>query len=279
MNADNAPFRRVECSDPAIDPAGLRFVTVKSLALGRRADVTLYLPSGAEGAVDLPIMMLLHGVYGSHWAWALKGAAHLIVARLVAEGALPPVALLMPSDGLWGDGSGYVAHADHDPERWIIEEMPALARELVDGCSVDSPLLLAGLSMGGYGALRLAGKHPRQVAAAAGLSSITQAAQLDALIEEDRHGWSRVAADCDVFDALKSADAPLPPLLLACGADDPYLDANRRLHRSLQDAGIAHAYREDAGGHEWPYWSAMLPEVLRFFGKVLHGKPAMEETA
>src|SRR6185437_5499806 len=157
-------FRTIEVSDPAIAADGLSFVTVKSRALRRRADVTLYVPPVAQGVADLPIVVLLHGVYGSHWAWALKGRAHLTVARLIAQGALPPVALLMPSDGLWGDGSGYVVHADHDVEHWIVDEMPALARELVAGCSARSPLLLAGLSMGGFGALRFAGKYPRRIA-------------------------------------------------------------------------------------------------------------------
>ena len=150
-------FRTIEVSDPAIAADGLTFVTVKSRALRRRADVTLYVPPVAQGVADLPIVVLLHGVYGSHWAWALKGRAHLTAARLIAQGALPPAVLLMPSDGLWGDGSGYVMHADHDVERWIVDEMPALARELVPDCGARSPLLVAGLSMGGFGALRLAG--------------------------------------------------------------------------------------------------------------------------
>ena len=99
-------FRTIEVSDPAIEAGGLTFVTVKSRALRRRADVTLYVPPLPPGMTDLPIVVLLHGVYGSHWAWALKGRAHLTAARLIAEGVLPPVALAMPSDGLWGDGSG-----------------------------------------------------------------------------------------------------------------------------------------------------------------------------
>src|SRR6185437_6001571 len=187
-------FRTIEVSDPAIAADGLSFVTVKSRALRRRADVTLYVPPVAQGVADLPIVVLLHGVYGSHWAWALKGRAHLTVARLIAQGALPPVALLMPSDGLWGDGSGYVVHADHDVEHWIVDEMPALARELVAGCSARSPLLLAGLSMGGFGA--------RRFAAAAALSAVTDASQFDALIEESRADWSAASADRSVLAAL-----------------------------------------------------------------------------
>ena len=263
-------FRTIESSDPSIAMDGLRFATVKSKALGRRADVTLFVPPAARGVADLPIVLLLHGVYGSHWAWALKGAAHLTTRRLVDAGALPPVALLMPSDGLWGDGSGYVAHASHDAERWIIDEVPALARELVPDCTARSPLLLAGLSMGGFGALRLAGKYPRRLAAAAALSAVTRAGQFDALVEENRNGWSAAPEDRDVLAALTGASGTLPPLRIDCGLDDPYLEANRELHAGLQRAGIAHHYAESAGGHDWAYWTATLASTLRFFGDVLH---------
>ncbi|MBT2142407.1 MULTISPECIES: alpha/beta hydrolase-fold protein [unclassified Rhodanobacter] len=270
MNTGRPTFRTIEQSDPAIAAAGLEFATAKSRALGRRVDVTLFVPPAARGVANLPMVMLLHGVFGSHWAWALKGAAHLTAARLIAEGALPPVALLMPSDGLWGDGSGYVAQAGQDAERWIMDEVPALAREVIEGCTTRSPLLLAGLSMGGFGALRLAGKYPQRIAAAAALSTVTDVAQFDGLIEEGRTGWSEAPADRSVLAALAGATDVLPPVRLACGRDDPYLDANRALHRALQRAGIPHQYAEGEGGHDWPYWAAALDDTLRFFGQMLH---------
>jgi enterochelin esterase-like enzyme len=266
---DPSPFRTLERSDPAITAAGLEFVTVKSRALGRRADVTVFVPPAARGLADLPVAVLLHGVFGSHWAWALKGRAHLTAARLINEGALPPVALLMPSDGLWGDGSGYVRQPDSDAERWILDEMPALARELVEGCTPRSPLLVAGLSMGGFGALSMAGKYPTRITAAAALSAITEVSQFDGLIEEERAGWSAAPADRNVLAALSGASAPLPPIRIDCGRDDPYIEANRELHAALLEAAITHRYGESEGGHDWSYWSAALEGVLRFFGDVL----------
>jgi S-formylglutathione hydrolase FrmB len=147
--------------------------------------------------------------------------------------------------------------------------MPALARDLVAGCSARSPLLLAGLSMGGFGALRLAGKYPQRIAAAAALSAVTDASQFDALIEETRDGWSATPADRSVLAAL-AGGGPRPALRIDCGLDDPYLEANRELHRELRHAGIAHRYAEGPGGHDWGYWSATLEHTLRFFGEVLH---------
>ena len=71
-------FRRIEISEPQYESEGLRHVTVKSAALGRRADVTLWIPDKTTGPV--PLVILLHGVYGSHWAWAGKGGAHRTAA-------------------------------------------------------------------------------------------------------------------------------------------------------------------------------------------------------
>lgn len=277
MTAPGPRFRTLERSDPAIPMDGLQFLTAKSAALRQRADATVFVPPEARGVADLPIVILLHGVYGSHWAWALKGAAHVTAARLVAEGALPPVTLLMPSDGLWGDGSGYLAHRAQDFERWIVDEVPALAAAAVDGCTSRSPLLLAGLSMGGFGALRLAGKHPRRFAAVAAHSAMTDIAQFDALVEDDRGGWSDAPADRSVLAALTAASAPLPPIRFDCGRDDPFVAGNRELHAALDAAGIAHRYVERDGGHDWPYWSAALADTLRFFGRVLRAAENIDE--
>jgi len=91
-------FRTLEISDATLSPACLRFLTVKSAALRRRADVTLVLPEpGARSpSRHLPIVMLLHGVYGSHWAWAFKGGAWATGVRMMREGTLPPMVLAMP---------------------------------------------------------------------------------------------------------------------------------------------------------------------------------------
>lgn len=265
----NDPLRTVELSDPSIPAGGLRFMTVKSAALGTRADITFYLPAGAARQNDLPLIVLLHGVYGSHWAWALKGAAHITAERLIGEGALPPVAIAMPSDGLWGDGSGYVAHGRQDFERWIVEEVPAAARELSPSITRQSPLLVAGLSMGGFGALRLAGKYPHLITAAAAHSAVTDAAELDALIAETRSGWSSDPADRSVLEALSRAASPLPAIRFDCGLADAYIEPNRALHDQLDALGIGHVYAEAEGGHDWDYWSRQVEETLRFFGAVL----------
>jgi enterochelin esterase-like enzyme len=263
-------FRTLEVSDPEFAPPGLRFVTVKSAALGQRADVLLYVPPQAAALQDVPLVLLLHGVYGSHWAWAFKGGAHLTAQRLIDAGEIPPLVLAMPSDGLWGDGSGYVPHAAQDFERWIVDEVPAAARAACSACGGASPLCIAGFSMGGFSALRLAGKYWQRFAAAAGHSSATEALQLQRLISEPLRTWSQVPQDHSVLAALRGAAGPLPRLRLDCGTRDPFITANRQLHADLLAAGIAHQYAEHAGGHDWDYWALHLEDTLRFFAQTLN---------
>jgi putative tributyrin esterase len=257
-------FRTLELSDPALAPDGLTFITVKSAALHQRADTTLYLPPEYAHLQDLPVLTLLHGVYASHWSWTFHGGAHLTAARLMRQGLITPMVLVMPSDGLWGDGSGYVAHAQQNFEQWIAHEVPLIAAQACSACSPNSSQAIAGLSMGGFAALRLAGRFPNRYRVACAHSAVTDTAQFDGVIEDSRAQW---AADCmstSVLSSLQSASGPLPALRMDCGLSDPLLQANRQLHQSLLALGIPHEYAEYPGGHDWPYWRTHLQETLRF---------------
>ena len=258
-------FRSLAVSPADAGLEGLRFITVKSAALGQRADLCLFAPQEAAPAKALPLVILLHGLYGSHWSWALQGSAHRCAARLIAAGRIPPMALAMPSDGLWGDGSGYLPHQKQNFERWIVDEVPAAARAVLPACGAGAPLFIAGHSMGGFGALRLAGLYPERFAAAAAHSSMTELAQFDRLVEDDRRDWRPGPGDGGVLAALSTRPASLPPLRFDCGLEDPFLEGNRRLHQALQTAGIAHQYAEQQGGHDWAYWTRHLEDSLLFF--------------
>jgi putative tributyrin esterase len=258
-------FRTIEVSDPALEVEGLRQITVHSRALRGRGDITAWVPD-ADG--PLPIAILLHGVYGSHWAWAAKAGVHRTAARLVATGAIPPMVLAMPSDGLWEDGSWYIAQPGRDAETWIADDVPAAIEAAVPAASAAAGLCIGGLSMGGFGALRLGGLRPGQLRAVAGHSSVTTAAELTELgftsVRLEDHGVD--PARLTVVDALVSSPGPLPRIRFDCGVDDPLIESNRRLHRELDAAGVAHTYEEHPGGHEWPYWTEHVEATLRFFG-------------
>lgn len=260
-------FRTFEHATLTTDTQGLSHVTVKSKALGRRADVTVFIPEGAEAGADLPIVTLLHGVFGSHWAWAFKGEAHLTARALAAQRLIPPMILVMPSDGLWSDGSGYIPHTDADYEKWIVEEVPTIAYQLTSACGPASPRFLAGLSMGGFAALRLGAKYPLAYKKISAHSSATNLGQLAQFIEEDTAGWSSDPRDQDVFSAMQAAEGSLPPIRFDCGTEDALLAANRALHHSMASIGIPHTYEELSGGHDWDYWKSNLHRSLLFFAK------------
>ena len=268
----NGPFRTIELSDPRFERDGLRFVTVKSPSLRRRADITIWIPDIPKDDRQRALVILLHGVYGSHWGWTMKGGVHRTAASLIDRREIPPMVLAMPSDGLWGDGSGYVPHAEADYERWIIDEVPAAARLAVDQLAPSAPLFLSGLSMGGFGALRIGAKYRRACAGMSGHSSVTRFRDLDEFILESRGDWSRDADDESVLAAMTSGRGALPPFRFDCGTEDPLLVANRKLHRELDAANVLHSYEEFPGGHDWPYWANHVANSLRFFARIIGKK-------
>lgn len=262
-------FRTISVSDPRFECDGLRCVTVKSAALRGRGDVTVWSPAGRapEGLV-----VLLHGVYGSHWSWALQGGAHRTAARLLDNREVPPFALAMPSDGLRGDGTAYARHADGaDFERWIVDEVPEAARSACEGLRADTPRFIAGLSMGGFGALRIGATHAARFRAIAGHSSITDVSQLPQFIEEDPAAMGVTGSAPSVLDAIVGAGDRLPALRFDCGISDRLLEANRTLHEALIARAIAHEYDEHPGAHDWAYWETHLADTLRFFARGLRG--------
>lgn len=167
----NSRFHTVEISDPAYEHEGLRVATVKSPALGRRGDVSVWAPEMKQ----IPILLiLLHGVYGSHWAWSLKGGAYRTAQSLLSAGEIGPMVIAMPSDGLGRDGSAYLRHLlAEDAERWIVDEVPAIAIPAAPALRADAKIVIGGLSMGGYGALRLGAKYADLFSGISAHSAIT----------------------------------------------------------------------------------------------------------
>ena len=292
-------FRTIEFSDPEFAPQGCHFITVKSAALKMRADLMLYIPRQLQGITswrhNVPLVTLLHGVYGSHWAWCFKGGAHVIAQKLIDAGEIEPMILVMPSDGLWGDGSGYLKHSGLDFEKWITQEVPHAAQlviqneiegtiklieenqnnEIIDNSSAPiAPIFnahfICGLSMGGWGALRLAARHPNKYNAAAAHSCMTELNQFGQLIQEPTNNWQsdpNQKSALSVFDAIQQAGKNMPPFRFDCGTNDFLIEANRHLHQQLTDKKIPHQYEEFEGEHNWANWSAQLGKSLRFFAQ------------
>jgi enterochelin esterase-like enzyme len=127
-----------------------------------------------------------------------------------------------------------------------------------------APIALVGLSMGGFGALRLgAFAGSGRVAAAAGLSSITHLDQMP-LFGADLSEAGVTPGQESVLDAILAGRGRLPRLHIDCGRDDLLIEHNRELHRALSDEAVDHQWVEHEGGHDWTYWQTHLPAALRF---------------
>ncbi|KAA3662748.1 MAG: esterase family protein [Calditrichaeota bacterium] len=262
-------FRTTELSDPQFEMDGLRFITVKSTHLHGRGDICVFVPKG-EALADMPIVTLLHGVYGSAWVWPFLGGAHKTAQRLIDESKIQPMILAMPSDGLWGDGSGYMAYDGKDFEKWIADDVPTAVKENIPVASNKSKKFISGLSMGGFGALKIGSKYGRHYSGISAHSSITEVSQLSLFVEESLDEYKQeIRANEDAFTCIVENKAALPPLRFDCGTEDELIEFNRQLHAQLEQESIPHIYEEFAGGHQWSYWQEHLVDTLIFFNRLI----------
>jgi len=261
----NKSFRTIELSDSPYEKDGLRFLTIKTQNLNGRGDICLYVPKVEEGVTNLPIYILLHGVYGSAWIWAMKGGAHHTAHRLMEGKEIKPAIIAMPSDGLWGDGSAYFSHHQKNFDQWIVNDVPLAIQENIPEAGEESPLCIGGLSMGGYGALLLGANFPNEFKAISGHSSLTKLEQMTQFVEEPLEAYTAESDCLDVIDAIKLNQDKLPALRFDCGITDSLIEPNRLLHSQLQALGVSHVYEEFKGGHEWPYWQEHVAKSLTFF--------------
>lgn len=248
-------------------------VTSKLLA-GRRP-MLLYTPPGYEGGRGrLPLLLLLHGMWGSQQDWPFQGDLPRTMDRMIARGEVPPMIVAMPSDGLHDHGTFYVNWHDGSGrfEDYMIDEVLADVDAAFRTSRSRRRRAIAGLSMGGFGAMVLGLRHPRQFSIIAGLSSLLRPPQA---IESGSHahrafgpGKSPQAAHHRLYDPAELLkDRALTRrmhLYLSCGRDDHLIRQNRAFHLHLDQHSVKHTYQEFAGGHDWTYWRRRLPDALRF---------------
>ena len=262
-------FPNAQLSRPIPGNESLRFLNFRGKALEFRGDVLLFSPPGIERLDRLPLLLLMHGVYGCQWNWWLNGEIATIAMEMLRNGTTIPMMIAMPSDGLWGDGSGYVPHQHGNYEKWIVDDIPQCLREQFPQLHPEK-FLIAGLSMGGYGAMRLGMKYASRVQGISAHSSITQVAQLSQFIPFPVQAFQYAGeADTDLLHWARTNLDHLPPLRFDCGTEDPLIEANRELHRALVRMSIPHDYQEFPGGHDWPYWTQHVCNTLAFCKRVL----------
>jgi S-formylglutathione hydrolase FrmB len=152
-----------------------------------------------------------------------------------------------------------------DAETWIAHDVPACIREQFPS---QGPTFISGLSMGGYGALRIGFKYPERFRGISAHSSITESDQMRDFVRElDLTGIP--AQERDILQWARLNHGQLPPVRFDCGQEDPLFEANRRLHKELLSLGIANTFEAFPGGHDWSYWREHISSTLRFFDALL----------
>ena len=261
-------FRTTEISDPRFESDNLRFITVKTNNLKGRGDICVFVPP-IENVANLPLVILLHGVYGSAWVWSQKAGVHRTAWEMMQKGTIQPMVIAMPSDGLWGDGSAYLPHRQNDYEKWIVEDVPLAVKQNIAQVSSTSNWFISGLSMGGFGALRLGIKYFEKFKAISAHSAITDIEQMPLFVEEATENYRQIPEQENSLIAMLShQNLNLPKIRFDCGLDDDLLEANRTLHGHLKKAQIEHIYQEFPGAHEWSYWQEHIKDSLLFFNTI-----------
>jgi len=211
-----------------------------------------------------PTLFLLHGLSDDHTIWLRRTSIERYVEGLGLAVVMPAV------------GRSFYTDMAHGYRYWtfISQELPELARSFFPLSAAREDNFVAGLSMGGYGAFKLALSYPDRYAAAASLSgALDMAAAADAEDEAWQaelrliFGDPRQIANSpnDLFylarQAVASATA-LPRLYQWCGTEDFLYPHNVHFRDYARGLGLDLTYEEGPGDHQWEYWDRQIRRVL-----------------
>jgi len=229
--------------------------------------VQMHIVMPDKGKAPYPVFYLLHGLSDDYTIWQRRTSIERYVENL-------PLIVVMP-DGFRGfytnahEGPAYGHYMTDDVIGYVDRVFPTIRKR--------SGRCIGGLSMGGYGALRLALAHPEMFVSANSHSGACQAGhRMAELLKQPEFqrvfGRRPRGSDHDLFALavkLKRRRAPIPKLRVDCGKEDFLLHDNRVFHAYLVRLGIRHEYAEYPGGHEWGYWDQHIREALTFHRRAL----------
>ncbi len=265
----SAPSSRVEA------------VPFESKLVGKPLHYNVVLPvdyaATAREKTRYPVLYLLHGLGGSAGDWVSARS------RLAEYAAGHRMILVVPEgkDGWYTDSATVPTDKF---ETYFIEELLPDVQRRFRTVEAREGRAVAGLSMGGYGALKFALKHPEKFAFAASMSGALGAPSWkpeDPLPEFVKPSVVRVFGPGDsptrkANDIYRLARemtperiAALPFLYLDCGTEDFLIRSNQELGALLVEKKIPHEYRQLPGGHSWPYWDKQVREILRLAAQKL----------
>lgn len=249
-----------------------------SAALQRQMRYEIVLPAGyASGQQRYPVLYLLHGWQGDETNWVKL--THLV--ELASRYAL---IIVTPQ----ADNSWYVNSATNPADRYADYIADDLIAE-IDGhyrtIASSHQRAIAGLSMGGYGAVLLTLRHPGMFSFTASISgAFTGPSGIEHVLPQLKQSTDQSFGPADSqtrrendLDTLIAAANPAetPYMLLDCGTADPLLPSNRHVIEELWSRGISYEYHELPGAHTWSFWDNSLPNLFDVLSRKLH----LEQTA
>ena len=260
--------RRGRDRDIIPDGSRVQYQSFASEILGRELSYALYLPpSYEETNDDYPFLLFLHGANENERRWSTRGMTDLMMDGMIASGELGEFIVAIP----FGANSFYTNSASG--QRWedmITDEFIPMIESTTRTPGVRSSRAISGISMGGYGALKLAMKHPdlfNSVSAhsamlidnfAEAAATMRRAQAYYMLFDDifdvsndlsywDANNPMRIARESNELDSLK--------IYFDCGTEDEYgfFVGARQLNQLLESRGIEHEFHLYPGTHGWDY--------------------------
>lgn len=235
---------------------------IASKALEMATQLRVILPEEGNLA-QAKVLYLLHGLTDNCASWTRYTA----IERYARE---RNIAVVMPEV----QRSWYCDMENGlDYFRYVSRELPQICHRLFGLSLQREKNYIAGLSMGGFGALKTALTYPDQYA---GVGSFSGAVDLDAILKYGDTGALRSREAIAIFgpeqvvgpeNDLKQLAAQaenLPEIYLSCGEEDLLYGVNNVLHACLEELGISHRYDHRPGNHTWDFWDQSIRDCLEY---------------
>jgi putative tributyrin esterase len=252
--------------------AVLQDVTFRSRALDREMVYRVLLPAKIMAGQKLPVVYLLHGGGGGYRDWS----NYSDVARYTGRGLI----LVMPE----GRSSYYTNSAGNPQDRYedyIVKDLIADVESKFPAAVGRENRAIAGVSMGGYGAVKIALRFPELFVFAAGISPALDVPSRPFSLKRPQQ-WmfhrsifgstgSQTRHDNDPYVLAREADPRKAPyLFLTCGEQEGLLAANRRFTALLAERQFLFEFHTAQGDHNWNQWGLWMPEVFESLSEHLH---------
>ena len=251
-----------------------------------RAAVVVPASYAKNKKANYPVLYLLHGAWGHFGDWLNKTPDKLLLHRLADEYNL---IIVTPEGETFSFYLDSPVSPDSQFETYLTKEVIPAIDQHYRTVPDRKGRVIAGLSMGGHGALYLSARHPDLYCAAGSMSgaldlttfnrklspadAAARARLWAPVLGAETENPERFAAN-SVLSLLEQLHRNGQPIIIDCGVDDGLLEINREVHRRLLYANTPHDNTERPGGHNWPYWQNALPYQVLFLNNVLRANGA-----